>query len=470
MKKTLLRCLFIYLLLPVSLQAQQATTDTTLRFTDYLQWVNDFHPEAQQARLLLETAKAAKQAARGQFDPKSFYQLNNKNYDGKEYFNLTDAGLNIPTFYGVDLKTGFERNVGINLNPEAETPSKGLFYTQFSIPLAQGLLMDERRTALKQANLLGTLSIAERQVRLNDLFLDAGKAYFDWALARKNLTVYQYAYQISQERFNAVRRSALLGDRPFIDTVEAGIQMQDRLVNLNQAQLDWQNRTTYLNTFLWSKGNAPVTLQSYVLPDTAFFHSLSDSAATAVLLQLDKALTGHPLLQWYSVKINQATVDRRMKQEKLKPQINLLFNPLFDAGVPGGQFLNNYKWGIGFQMPLLLRKERGELRMARIKVQEANLQFSQKSIEVSNKIRMAANELINGRIQYTVFKQNLLNYESLWRSEQRLFLGGESSLFMINSRENSYINAQIKANELLFKLNKASLAFVYAQGQLSVLR
>jgi hypothetical protein len=66
-----------------------------------------------------------------------------------------------------------------------------------------------------------------------------------------------------------------------------------------------------------------------------------------------------------------------------------------------------------------------------------------------------------------VYRNNLNNYEKLWQSEKRLFESGESSLFMINSREMSYINAQLKLNDLSNKYQKASLDAEYSFGQLN---
>jgi hypothetical protein len=61
------------------------------------------------------------------------------------------------------------------------------------------------------------------------------------------------------------------------------------------------------------------------------------------------------------------------------------------------------------------------------------------------------------------------NYERLWQSEKRLFDSGESSLFMINSREMSYINAQIKLNEIINKNKKAALDTEYSFGLLNTI-
>jgi hypothetical protein len=61
----------------------------------------------------------------------------------------------------------------------------------------------------------------------------------------------------------------------------------------------------------------------------------------------------------------------------------------------------------------------------------------------------------------------VINYERLWESEKRLFEQGESSLFMMNSREMSMINARLKLNEMIYKNQKALLEADYSFGLLN---
>ena len=141
---------------------------------------------------------------------------------------MLDAGALIPTWAGLDIKTGIENNRGYQVNPESLTPTGGLAYTKITVPLLQGLIIDERRAILKQANIAQTMSVFEMANAMNDLFYQAGKSYFDWQLSLANLQVYEKAYSLSTERLAATRRNVSLGDRPGIGTVEARIQMQDR--------------------------------------------------------------------------------------------------------------------------------------------------------------------------------------------------------------------------------------------------
>ena len=205
---------------PSFLQAQNEQ-NVKLSFDKFLSIVKKNHPVAKQADFILLQAKANKMASAGSFDPKLFYDFQNKYFDSKNYYQLTNGGFQIPTWYGVDFKLGLENNYGQFVNPQTVTANNGSTYAQISMPLLQGLLIDERRATIKKAILVEKMSFYEKTATINDLMYQAGKSYWDWQLSYANLQVYQSALAIAKQRFNAVKRTVELGDRPAVDTVES---------------------------------------------------------------------------------------------------------------------------------------------------------------------------------------------------------------------------------------------------------
>jgi len=62
--------------------------------------------------------------------------------------------------------------------------------------------------------------------------------------------------------------------------------------------------------------------------------------------------------------------------------------------------------------------------------------------------------VLNYRQQIAIANQNINNYQRLLQGEEAKYGNGESSLFLINSRENKLIEAQQKVIELRFKFIK----------------
>jgi outer membrane protein TolC len=119
-------------------------------------------------------------------------------------------------------------------------------------------------------------------------------------------------------------------------------------------------------------------------------------------------------------------------------------------------------------MPLLLRKERGDVRLNAIKIQEAEFDISNKEQMLVFKARAALNDWQTTDEQVTLYRKTVRDYNGLLSGERTLFNNGESSLFMVNSREMGYIKAKIKLVELLAKNRKARVSADYAFGILGV--
>jgi hypothetical protein len=92
-----------------------------ITFTDnqFYEVVLKNHPLAKQARLETKFGEKAILSAQGGFDPKAYTQSLQKNFNSTAYYNLLNAGLKVPTWYGLEFKGGFESNQGSYLNPLA---------------------------------------------------------------------------------------------------------------------------------------------------------------------------------------------------------------------------------------------------------------------------------------------------------------------------------------------------------------
>jgi len=440
---------------------------TTLSFSDFMQIVKQNHPIAKQADLIIKNADATILEAKGNFDPKLYYDFKTKFYDSKNYYELQNSGFTIPTWFGIELKGGYEQNQGNYLNPENSLPTNGLAYSQLSIPLLQNLIIDERRSILKQAKIFQEQTAYEKIYQINELLYNAGKSYWDWSVSYKNLAIYKNAVELSSQRLEAVKLSVTLGDRPLIDTVEASIQLQDRTINYQQALVDYATKTLLLSNFLWLENNIPIELTNQIIPDDFSKNYNKDEYIINTIAKVDSVINNHPLLKTYQFKLKQLTIEQQLKKEKLKPVLNINYNPLFNPENTNNVSFNNYKWGVTFGMPIFLRKERGELKVTKIKIENTQYEMNYKRTELSNKVRATINEYNNLKNQIAIYDKNVGNYEKLWQSEKKLFDSGESSLFMINSRESSYINAQLKLNDIIYKNKKAALDAEYSFGQLN---
>lgn len=462
------RVIVILLVLSFNLSAQTEIANL-LTFDVFMDRVKIHHPLAMQADLRLSKGDASLRKARGSFDPKVFSDVSQKYFLDKQYYSVINSGLKIPTWYGIEVKSGYTENDGVFLNPQNSTPGAGLWYAGISVPLGQGLFIDERRAALKKAKIYQESTKAERDLLYNELLYDAGKAYWSWFESYNTIKVYQNALEVGQQRFEAVKQGALLGDKPAIDTVEASIQVQTRMLKLQEANLNYKNATAMLSVYLWVDGIVPLEVDEITRPINS--EDLGTVTAKQELKDaLDSLTNRHPLLQQYQYKVDQLKVDKKWKQEQIKPQLNLKYNAI-NQPVGNDAFanynVNNYTWGVEFSMPVFLRKERGALELAKLKISDAELELVAKQAAFNYKAIAALNNVETTQQQITLYARTVNDYLKLLNGERKMFEAGESSLFMVNSRESGFINTQLKYIQLLTKNHKASLELNYAIGLLT---
>jgi len=426
------------------------------------------HPLAKQAKLETQLGEKAVLSAQGGFDPKAYAQSNQKNFNSTSYYNLLNIGLKVPTWYGIEVKSGFESNQGNFLNPQEKTPTSGLWYAGASLNLGKGLFIDQRRAELFKAKIYYQSTFAEQKLQLNELIYESGYAYWNWFMSYNSMQILDEAYRLANERYIAVKRTAELGDRPEIDVVESQIQVQNRESMLRNFETEFMGTRYKLETYLWNEQLLPLELDSLTLPQS--MDSISGEITPVLTNQLiDSAVTNHPYLQITDFKIKSLEIERKFKKEQLKPEFNIQYNFL-NQPIQNNPFtnmsLNNYKWEITFEIPVFLRKERGELAKTNLKLQDEKYNLENSRTYLEFKIKNAWIEYKNALVQLEIFEKTVKDSKRLLDAEKEMFESGESSLFLINARELAYIQAKLKWVESTAKSKQAFLSLKFNLAQL----
>jgi outer membrane protein TolC len=440
-----MRVIVHLIILLVSSLSYGQDTLTVLTYDDFIERVMLHHPTAFRASILQESGEAHVLSARGQFDPKLFGEMDQKYFKNDQYYSHAQGGIKIPTWFGISAEAGYEINDGVYLNPENRTPNAGLWYAGLRLELGQGLIMNTRRAEFERAKVFRKSTKLEQRMLLNELKRDASFAYWKWRQSSQKVKVYQEAVQNAQIRFEGIKSSALYGDRPYIDTVEAYITVQNRSVSLSQVQLSFQNAELLLEVYLWDQGFIPLELENTTPEQNAI-----ESDYSMQLSQLDSLIMSHPYLQLNALKLEQTGIDLKLKKEQLKPQLTLKYNALSEpiGNNPLAQYTTaNYAWGASFLYPILSRKARGEVHLAKLKAQDQKLVNTLFQTELDYKINSTLNSYRQSAEQLLTFEQLFKNNEMLYDAEKNLFDAGESSVFMINSRESNLLKATIELIE-----------------------
>lgn len=445
-------------------QVPELPQEQTLLFEEYLGYVKKHHPLMKQANLQLSMGEAQLLKARGGFDPKVEVDHDRKKFEGTEYYDQLNATFKIPTWYGIEFKANFEENTGEFLNPNLTVPDDGLYSAGVSFSLAQGLLINDRMAALKQAKLYQEQTKAERDLLANDLIFEASNAYFEWLEATNEQGIYSNFLQNASDRFNALKRSVELGDIAAIDLVEAKITLQNRQLNLEAASLKRRKAALKISNFLWLN-DIPLEVQENIIPVLPDEIVLQSSLILNGITNSSDMAENHPKLRSIDYKLKGLSVERNLKMNKLLPKLDFQYNFLSADNTPLNNFNTaNYKASLTLGFPLFMRKERGDLRLTKLKIQETNFERTSTLLAIQNKIDAVNTEIESINEQNNIIDVLIQDYQTLVAAEERKFSLGESSLFLINSREKSLIDAQLKANSLSVKYLKAKAGLFNALG------
>ncbi len=428
------------------------------------------HPVARQAELLHETAKQELRLARGNFDPKLEAQWQKKESNDALYYDILNGSLKFPSILPVDPVIGVDRNAGKYLNPEryiSPDNNDTQVFAGLSVPLGRGLITDERRASLKQAELFGQLMQAEQIKQINKLLLEVAKDYWQWAYAYYSYRVYEQSVQIAADVYRRGKLNYELGEAAPIDTVQAAITLQQRRIERQEAWLEFQNATVQLSNHLWDSLANPLDLpQSYkpLLPN-----EVNDVTASKLEELLSFAETSHPDLQKLDTKLRQLEVEQRLAKEFLKPRLDFNYYFLNQPLNPSGEVSmftvgHNYKWGLELSFPIFLRKERAKLAQTRVKISSTELQRSYSEREILNEVRSTYNELLNYQQMITFQKDMVKNCQRLLEAELMNLQNGESDLFKINVQQDKLLQNQVKLVKLLAQYQKQSAYLYWAAG------
>ncbi|WP_289057484.1 TolC family protein [uncultured Flavobacterium sp.] len=453
---------FLFLLSFSTLQSQNFNQEE-LTFIEFLGYVKKYHPLVKQANLEVTNAQAKLMMARGGFDPKLEVDYNKKEFKGTEYYSLLNSSFKIPTWYGVEIKAGFDDTNGEYYNPQNKTPEAGLTSLGINVALGQGMFINQRMADVREGKLQVKLSDAQRKLRAIEILYQASEAYFEWRKSYNEAELYKNYLGFASTRFEGVKKLIAAGDAPAIDSVEAKITVRNRELNVENGNLKLAKAKLKLANFLWIE-NVPVELGDLVKPEQNLIQTIEETLKTDAMMVDVESLDSHPKIQSLETKMDILEVNRQLKANSLLPKINVGYNYISEPNYWNNFNADDYKFNIDFSFPIFLRKERGSLKMAKLKIQDMQFDIDQQRLELKNKVKAQQTEIASLRKQKVVIDNLVKDYMTMLNSEEKLFSFGESSIFLINSRENNLVSAKLSQISLenQFYLSNAELYKILA--------
>jgi outer membrane protein TolC len=447
-----------------------AQNQEVLTFDAFKVMLNN-HPALRVANLSVERGQQELTKAKGAFDPKISATHQNKFFKSTEYYNQTYIGVDVPLRAPLILKSSFENANGTYVSPDETTPNGGLLNAGVAVPLGQGLITDKNRTELRQAEAYQRYSDIEQNRLIQDLRYEAFKQYWEWWMSAKVLDINREWVSIAEQRLTDTKNRFLAGDIASVDTLETAIQVQNRKQKYQSAEVKWAKESLNLTSQLWEENElnfVPIESINNKIPQKEISFDAALINTNVLTDKTNRVSTTNPQLQKYTPMLEQLRAEERWKKELMKPIVNVQYNALNEATTPSDNMLtmNNYKWGAQISWPIFMRKAKGDLGITRVKIEELELEALQKTTIIRNKALASIRQLELLRLQLTNVSGNVNNMQRLLDAEREKFNSGESSVFLINTREQQLFDLRVQETEISTQLKLQEIEILYLLGTL----
>ncbi|MDZ4667906.1 MAG: TolC family protein [bacterium] len=442
-----------------------AQTEINMSYKDFLENVKRNNPIARTANNFGEIGRIQYQAARGNYDPVLSGSAESKFYRSTSYYDVIEAGIKQPIFTSQYLKMGYEYGSGNYVNPEQATSSFGLPYVGLEVSLLQGMVIDKRRAEVLKSRSYVNYYQSEQNIILNNLLFESARFYFDWLFAEKQFALHSHFYNLAKFRLYGIEALAVSGERPTVDTIEAVIYMQSRMLDQQSAAIEKSKKLNELLNLNWKNDFSPLDSSSNFIVTDSLDLYYSKSRNLLLVLMLQDSLN-NPIIDQYKAKQGVLEVDQRLKREMIKPRLDVSYNFLSNNANSYSPVFstNSYKWGANLSFPLLMRNARNEYKLATLNVKNNQNELNAKRNEITMKhrfYRQSVSVLLN---QLENAERAVMYSKLLLEAERLKFDNGESSLFMLNTREGKLLESELKLAEYKLKFLQLHLSFIHLNG------
>lgn len=416
-----------------------------LPWNEFMAMALDRSGEVRIAEAKVREVQAKRMAAFAAFEPRLDLASEGKDYGNDLQYRLDRAEARVGLPGGIDLVGGAAQATGAFINPERKTPVEGLVNLGISAPLGGALIFSDRQYAWNAASRDLEVEQAKRDRVERKLRLEAVKVYTFWQAQVEVQSAVDEAVAVAEERLRLVREAFRLGERSEMDTLEAYLSWVDRRTDASKQQSF--SAAARANVERMIRGADDVTADlSGAQPDSRPVILGFSPPASAE----PQSLNGVPELAMVS------SVLRRERLAVTTAWAQWLPAPYVDYRMLqwGGSTWNPeaVQWKVGLALPLFNQKARADLAgaQARLRAAEANAASVQNEVQVLQRQLAQQVEALDSELK-ALLGAEAASY-ALLQQERRRFTLGESTMFILASRETKYLEAVQKRTMASAKL------------------
>jgi outer membrane protein TolC len=400
----------------------------TMAWSEFVATAVERAQDVRVAEAKVAEARAKRMSAFAAFEPRVNLSSEGKDYGNDLQYRLDRAEARVGLPGGIDIVGGAAQGTGAFINPERKTPTEGLVNLGISAPLGGALVFSDRQYEWGAST--RNLEIAEAKLDRTErkAILNAVKVYTFWQAQSEVQGAVDEALAVAAERLRLVREAFRLGERSEMDTLEAYLSWVDRRADAAmQANLtagaiaDVEQLLRGADTTgVVLTGMRPQSLPVVLGTSRLEVGSIPELEMVNSALRRERLATTTAWAQWLPAPY----VDYRMLQW-------------------GGSAWNpeSVQWKVGLTVPLFNQKARAELAgaQARLRAAQANATATQNQFDIV-RVQLAQQVLALDSELKALTASETASY-ALLQQERRRFALGESTMFILASRETKYLEA-----------------------------
>lgn len=421
-----------------------------------LKSVEKSYPLVLAAEKLLTEAEYNYLAAEGAFDLQ-FKSLGTTKPMGFYQNNSSDSIIEKPTpLGGTSFFAGYRIGRGNfpAYDGRRETNDYGEIRAGALVPLIRNREIDKNRADLRKADLdrkLAELSIQKLKL---EIVKEATKRYWKWVGAGQEYLVYKDLLAIAKVRQTQINERIKLGDLPKVESTDNDRAILQRESQLVLAERELQRSAIDLSLFLRSPDGGMILPKNDQLPQG--FPNPLKAGSLVLEDSIRIAWKFRPELMDFEFKRDKVSIDRSLGYNAAKPQVDLLVATSQDFG-PGSptRAKPELEASLILNLPLQTRRPRGLIGAAEAKLAQLDQEMQFSKDKISTEVQDAVSEVNASSRRVDVTKAEVELARKLEELERERFFLGDSTLLVVNIREQTSSEAAIREIKALLDHHSA---------------
>ncbi len=277
-----------------------------------------------------------------------------------------------------------------------------------------------------------------KAIKIN-IYQEAIKAYWQWVEAGLQLKIFRELLHLAQKRQKAIEKQAILGDLPKLAISENLQQIVQREQLLNQGQMLFEQAGINLSLYFRDLKGRPLIPVEHSLP------SMTKSSYKISKIQI--SLREHPAIKKLNHYANMMKLKRDQARNELLPQLDATAYTFKQNGTGGYPLLipQAVMAGVSFKFPLLQREAKGKLIRAESELRQIRVGKRFLYEQFKNQFANILVGIHRSRHQVSLLKKELIFAQKVQEGETKKFYQGDSTLFLVNQREQMTTQVQLNA-------------------------